>query len=183
MNFGQGAGWVHGRHPSQKGIKNQVGDERVRRVIGVNRYAGPRNQRRPEFGRSDVGSLNDIGAEIRTGQVRIRVARQQPFMQQIFVEVGAHQAGRQPAVRSQVADWHPGEPGGRIGRKLVQGVGVTGGGADAVAAKDDDLLKHGAVIRCISRLCQHRPLHGDGEQQTGQNRLKETSGNLSPALG
>ena len=52
-----------------------------------------------------------------------------------------------------------------------------------MAAKDDDLLKNCAIIRCISRLGQHRPLHGDGEQQTGQNRLKETSGNCFQDLG
>jgi hypothetical protein len=52
-----------------------------------------------------------------------------------------------------------------------------------MAAKDDDLLENGAVIRRISRLRQHRPLHGDGGQQSCQNRLKETSGNCLTALG
>ena len=52
-----------------------------------------------------------------------------------------------------------------------------------MAAKDDDLLENGAIIRRISRLRQHRPLHGNGEQQNGQNRLKETSGNCLSALG
>jgi hypothetical protein len=52
-----------------------------------------------------------------------------------------------------------------------------------VTAKDDDLLENRAVIHRISRLGQHRPGHGDGEQQTGQNDFKGTSGNYFSALG
>src|ERR1035437_11182788 len=84
LNVGQGAHLVIGREPCQNGINNRVGSACRKRV---NRYVCTRDQLRPEFGRSDVGALNGIGAEIRTGQIGVRVARQQPFVQQIFVEV------------------------------------------------------------------------------------------------
>ena len=51
-----------------------------------------------------------------------------------------------------------------------------------MTTKDDDLLKNRAIIRRISRLGQHRSLHGDGEQQTRQNDFKGTSGNCLSAL-
>src|ERR1035437_8429774 len=50
LNFGQGAHRVIGREPCQNGINNRVGDEGVRRVIGVNRYVCTRDQLRPKFG-------------------------------------------------------------------------------------------------------------------------------------
>jgi hypothetical protein len=52
-----------------------------------------------------------------------------------------------------------------------------------MAAKDDDLLEHGAIIRRIGRLRRQRPWRGHGEQQNGQNRFKETSGNGLAAPG
>jgi hypothetical protein len=52
-----------------------------------------------------------------------------------------------------------------------------------MAAKDDDLLEHGAIIRHIGRLGLHRPWRGHGEQQNGQNNFKETSGNSLAAPG
>jgi L-rhamnose isomerase len=52
-----------------------------------------------------------------------------------------------------------------------------------MATKEDDLLENSAIIRRIRRLRQHRSLHGDGDQQNNQNRLKETPGNCLTALG
>jgi len=69
-------------------------------------------------------------------------------MHQIIVEVGAHLAGAS-GHSGQVADWNPKKPGEGLAENWFKLVCVTGGRADAVTAKDDDLLKRGAIIRRI----------------------------------